>query len=222
VQAANQGCAISDYPPGTAGKIAVVRTPFPFFDPGGGEFPLCLHQEQDAAAAAAGAAAVVHDFIATATSPQWFDFGSVEIPVLFTDNTTAQGMVTAGSATLEAQEPSWGFLRVFDAATGVQVASFDDLPGVHDFPPPPGFWSIHNNEVVGNRSYVSWYTNGVVALDLTPLNQTPPGDPVMVGQFLPAGFPDVWGVAIRSDNVIFVSDLGSGLWIIRPTGPAAP
>jgi len=32
----------------------------------------------------------------------------------------------------------------------------------------------------------------------------------------------VWGVAVRSDNVIFVSDLGSGLWIIRPTGPAAP
>jgi hypothetical protein len=222
VQAANQGCAISDYPPATTGKIAVVRSPFPFFDPGGGEFPLCLHQEQDAAAAAAGAVAVVHDFIATATSPQWFDFVSVDIPVLFTDHATAQGMVTAGSATLEAQEPSWGFLRVFDAATGIQVASFDDLPGVHEFPPPPGFWSIHNNEVVGDRSYVSWYTNGVVALDLTPLNQTPPADPVMVGQFLPAGFPDVWGVAIRSDNVIFVSDLGSGLWIIRPTGPAAP
>jgi len=222
VQAENEGCAISDYPAGTAGKIAVVRTPFPFFDPGGGDFPLCLHQDQDAAAAAAGAVAVVHDFIATATSPQFFDFGSVDIPVLFTDHDTAQGMVTAGSATLEAQEPSWGFLRVFDAATGIQVASFDDLPGVHEFPPPPGFWSIHNNEVVGDRSYVSWYSNGVVALDLTPLNQIPPADPVIVGQFLPAGFPDVWGVAIRSDNVIFVSDLGSGLWIIRPTGPAAP
>ena len=222
VYAANQGCEISDYPPDTAGKIAVMRTPFPYFDLDGDEFPLCLQQEQEAAAAAAGAVAVVHDFISTNTSPQWFDYESVAIPVLFTDHTTAQGMVTAGSATLEAQEPSWGFLRVFDAATGVQVASFDDLPGVHEFPPPPGFWSIHNNEVTGDRSYASWYSNGVVALDLTPLNQTPPADPVMVGQFLPAGFPDVWGVAIRSDNVIFVSDMESGLWIIRPTGPAAP
>src|SRR3990172_5026773 len=53
VMAADQGCAISDYPAGTAGKIVVVRTPFPFFDPGGGEFPLCLHQDQEAAAAAA-------------------------------------------------------------------------------------------------------------------------------------------------------------------------
>jgi hypothetical protein len=53
----------------------------------------------------------------------------------------------------------------------------------------------------------------------------------MVGQFVPEGaphaglpaIPDVWGVAIRpSDNVIFLSDLGSGLWIVKPTGRAAP
>jgi hypothetical protein len=222
VQAANQGCALSDYPPGTAGKIAVVRTVFSFFDPAPSEFPECLQQEQEAMAEAAGAVAVVHDFISTASSPQWWDAGSVDIPALFTDHVTAQGMVAAGSATLEAQPPTWGYMRIFDSATGAQVASFDDLPGVHDLPAPPGFWSIHNNEVVGDRAYASWYSNGVVALDLTPLNQNPPADPVLVGQFVPAGLPDVWGVAIRSDNVIFVSDLGSGLWIIRPTGPAAP
>jgi hypothetical protein len=52
-------------------------------------------------------------------------------------------------------------------------------------------------------------------------------DPKMVGQFVPAPapdqFPSVWGVVIRpSDNVIFASDEGSGLWIIRATGKAAP
>src|SRR5438552_879256 len=83
--------------------------------PSSGDEPLCLQQDQEAAAAAAGAAAVVHDFISIATSPQWFDFGSVDIPVLFTDHATAQGMASAGSATLQAQQPSWGFLRVFDA-----------------------------------------------------------------------------------------------------------
>ncbi|HEX5836920.1 MAG TPA: PA domain-containing protein [Anaerolineales bacterium] len=234
VQAANQGCEVSDYPPDTAGRIAVMRTPFPFFDPAGGEEPLCLHQDQEAAAEAAGAVAAVHDFISTATSPQWFDVGSVGIPVLFTDHATAQGMVAAGSATLEAQEPAWGYLRIFDAQTGIQVASFDDLPGVRELPPPPGDWSIHNNEVAGDRSYIAWYSNGIVAVDLSPLNNNPPGDPVMVGQFLPPGAPSsspflwdniplVWGVAIReSDNVIFVSDINSGLWIIRPTGAAAP
>ncbi len=238
VRAAGEGCNASDYPAATAGRIAVVRTPFPFFDPdfipGVTDEPDCLQQEQEAAAQAAGAVAVVHDFIATATSPQFFDFGSVEIPVLFTDHATAQGMVSAGSATLQALPPSWGFMRVVDAATGIQVAKFDGAPNVHTLPPPAGFWSIHNNEVVGNRSFASWYTNGVVALDLSPLNGPTPGDPVMVGQFLPAGAPShvdfipgnipvVWGVAVQpGDPLIYVSDMNSGLWIVRPTGPAAP
>jgi hypothetical protein len=225
IRAANQGCNVSDFPANTEGRIAVVRTPVPFFDPGGGEEPLCLQQEQEAAAEAAGARAVVHDFIAENTSPQWFDFGSVGIPALFTDHETAENMVAAGKATLRALRPSWGFLRIFDADTGEQVAKFDRAPNVHTLPAPDGFWSIHNTEVVGDHSYSSWYTNGVIALDLDRLRKGK--DPKMVGQFVPAPapdqFPSVWGVVIRpSDNVIFASDEGSGLWIIRATGKAAP
>ncbi|MGH3035194.1 MAG: LVIVD repeat-containing protein [Gaiellaceae bacterium] len=231
VTAANQGCDVADYPANTAGKIVVVRTLFPFFDPGfdpaTSEQPLCEQQVQEAAAEAAGARAVVHDFIAEATSPQWFDFGSVAIPVLFTDHESATGMVAAGRATLQARRPSWGFLRVFDAESGRQVAKFDRAPNVHALPPPEGFWSIHNTEVDGDRAYSSWYTNGVVALNLRPLSRRNVGDPRMVGQFVPeaapGAFPEVWGVVIRpSDRVIFVSDLGSGLWIVRATGRAAP
>jgi hypothetical protein len=227
VRALNQGCNASDYPADTDGKIAVVRTPFPFFDPPGGEEPECLQQDQEAAAEAAGARAVVHDFIAQNTSPQFFDFGSVGIPALFTDHQTARGMVAAGRAELQALRPSWGFLRIFNAGSGRQVAQFDRAPNVHALPPPEGFWSIHNTETVGDRAYSSWYTNGVIALDLEALREGQEGDPRMVGQFVPTPapgqFPDVWGVVIRpSDNVLFVSDTGSGLWIVRPTGPAAP
>jgi hypothetical protein len=231
VQAANQGCNVSDYPTNTAGKITVVRTPFPFFDPGGGEQPLCLHQDQEAAAEAARARAVVHDFISEVTSPQWFDFGSVGIPALFTDHATAQGMVAAGEAELKALRPTWGFLRIFEARTGRQVAKFDRVPNVRTLPAPEGFWSIHNTEVAGDRAYSSWYSNGVVALDLEELSKGEDDSPRLVGQFVPTGtphaggppVPDVWGVAIRpSDNVIFLSDLGSGLWIVKATGPAAP
>jgi len=32
----------------------------------------------------------------------------------------------------------------------------------------------------------------------------------------------VWGVYVRDDGVIFASDMVTGLWIVRPTGPAAP
>jgi hypothetical protein len=248
VAAAGQGCSPIDYPVGTSGKIAVVRTIDPFSAPVNGEEPLCSEADQEAAAETAGAAAVVHDFISEVSSPQWFDFGSVGIPVLFTDHATAVGMVAAGAATLQGQEPAWGFLRVFDARTGVQVAKFDALPHVHELPAPPGAWSVHNNEVVRDRSYASWYSHGVVALDLTPLKGASPGDPTLVGQFVPegapshtpsvpSGIPAVWGVAVATplsfliplpifrfggNPVLFVSDMNSGLWIVRPTGPARP
>jgi hypothetical protein len=229
VQAANQGCNVSDYPANTAEKIAVVRSPFELLAVPSEE-RLCDQGTQEIAAEAAGAAAVVHDFISSDTSPQWWDPAEVGIPVVFTDHPTAQGIVAAGSATLQALEPSWGFLRVYDAASGTQVAKFDAAPNVHAFPPPAGAWSIHNNEPLGDRTFVSWYSNGVVALDLTPLNASPIGDPIKVGQFVPPDDPknpvpgpSVWGVVIRSsDKVVFVSDEDSGLWIVKPTGAAAP
>jgi len=213
VVAANDGCDAGDYPVGTSGKIAVVRTPLPFFDPAPAPIPLCLQAQQEAAAAAAGAVAVVHDFVSTATSPQWSDFADppLKIPVLFTSHATAQGMVAAGRATLQGREPSWGFLRIFDATTGGQVAKFDDAPHVHELPPPMGFWSIHNTEVAGDRAYASWYSNGIVALDLESLDERVPGDPELVGQFVPPAAPSpvpflsdipvVWGVAVRSRKV---------------------
>jgi hypothetical protein len=229
VMAADQGCVAADYPANTAGKIAVVYTPFPFFDPPGTtEDPLCAMADQEAAAEAAGAVAVVHDFVAENTSPQWFDFGEVGIPVLFADHGTAAGMVAAGKARLMARKPSWGYLRIFDAETGEQVAKFDKAPNVHALPAPPGDWSIHNTEVAGDKAYSSWYTSGIVAIDLGRLGQRRGDNLRMVGQFVPDAsestfpFPEIWGVAIRSDGVIFASDMGSGLWIVKPKGIAKP
>ena len=69
---------------------------------------------------------------------------------------------------------------------------------------------------------------GITALWLGSLNRQNPRDPELVGQFIPGGVestwdgPSVWGVAPRSDGVIFASDMGSGLWIVKPKGQAAP
>ncbi len=235
VRARKQGCEPGNYPATASGAIVVVRTVLTLFDPAPTATRQCRQSAQEEAAADAGAVAVVHDWISDFTSPQWWTVAyGLSIPAVFTDHDTATGMVDAGEATLQAGRPSQGFLRVFDAATGQQVAVFDDLPNVHRLAPPPGEWTIHNNEVVGDRSYISWYSNGIVAIDLSPLNGAVPADPVMVGQFIPTGlpsqtysFPDgvpsVWGVFYRaSDGLIFASDLSSGLWIVRPTGAAAP
>jgi hypothetical protein len=68
-----------------------------------------------------------------------------------------------------------------------------------------------------------------VALDLTD-----PTDPQLVGQFVPptsarfggslgTGPAEVWGVAIDPETgIVYASDMRTGLWIVEPTGPAAP
>jgi hypothetical protein len=142
---------------------------------------------------------------------------------------------------LRAGVPSWGYLRVYDEDTAAdingdgvdeyrQVGRFTGLPHVlGERRTPPGSWSIHNTEVNGERAYSSWYSHGVVAL-----NFTNPEQPTLAGQFVPApsarfeaifGPPgaEVWGVAIDPDTgIVYASDMRSGLWIVRPTGAAAP
>jgi hypothetical protein len=143
--------------------------------------------------------------------------------------------------TLDPSTPSLGFLRVFREDVGEdedgdgvvelrQVGQFSDLPHVQGElePAEPGSFLIHNTEVNGDRAYSSWYSHGIVALDLTD-----PREPVLVGQFVPEAsanfdevfgppFPVVWGVAIDpSTGVVYASDMRSGLWIVEPTGAAA-
>jgi hypothetical protein len=235
VRPRGEGCSASDYRGlRVDGAIAVPKTFTTFFDVPPEPEPACRERKQDRVAGRLGAAAVVHDVRSETTSPQWFDETDVDIPVLFTERSTARLMVRAGRAKLIAPRPSWGYLRVFDAASGDQVASFNDLPYVRELESPPGFWSIHNTEVNGDIAYSSWYSHGIVALDLGPLAAATPADPVKVGQFVPEGFaaptpiliddvPTVWGVFVRpSDDLVFVSDMAGGLWIVRPEGDASP
>lgn len=146
---------------------------------------------------------------------------------------------SSSTVTLNPGTPSFGYLRVFRESTrdvdgdGIkdfeQVGAFRDLPHVRgDLSPPNGSWSIHNTEVNGDRAYSSWYTHGIVALDISQ-----PRSPAKVGQFVPPtdderstvlgrGPALVWGVAVDAETgIIYVSDSRSGLWIVRPIGPAA-
>lgn len=139
----------------------------------------------------------------------------------------------ADTMTITAQTPSWGYVRVFrenGTSEWTQVGKFTDAPnafGAH--PTPPGSWSVHNTEVLGNRAYSSWYSNGIVAIDLSN-----PTAPTRAGQFVPdtskrhanalgVGPAEVWGVAIDPETgIVYASDMRTGLWIVQPTGPAKP
>jgi hypothetical protein len=133
------------------------------------------------------------------------------------------------TVTLRSVRHDFGFLRVYRESNR-------DLngDGVRDFQQVGSYResgdTIHNTEVRGNRAYSSWYTNGIVAL-----NVSDPTHPRKVGQFIPTGstrfpddfgpdpFPLVWGVAIdNATGLIYASDMRSGLWIVRPLRAARP
>jgi hypothetical protein len=249
---AGEGCDVTDYE-GADGDVVLIDALMPLAE----QTPPCGLGRQILLAARAGAAAVVINLVGSDRPPGFYQPGprnlkriraeADDLPVLaigaidgLAHDLRTEGAGAPITVTLEPQTPSWGFLRIFNESTGhdedgdgvveyEQVGSFSGLPHVTgEYPAEPGFWSIHNTEVWGDRAYSSWYSHGIVALDLSD-----PTAPAMVGQFVPPargrdiGLPptvtSVWGVAIdRTSGLIYASDERSGLWIVRPTGPAAP
>jgi hypothetical protein len=131
------------------------------------------------------------------------------------------------TVTLTPTEPSWGFLEVFSEGDATprdgvleyrQVGEFAGVPHVvGELEDGSGGWyTIHNTEVLGTRAYASWYSNGIVALDMTD-----PANPLLAGRFAPAA-AFFWGVDVDpATGLVFGSDIASGLWILRPTGAEA-
>ena len=128
----------------------------------------------------------------------------------------------------DALETAWGYARFFDIsdpANPVQLSTFK-LPSTTQFPPPLefNFYSVHDPKVRGRLAYLSWYSEGVIVLNISR-----PGDPRLVAQFIPepaadpqgffappdVEFPFVWGVFPYKERLVLASDINSGLWIFR-------
>jgi hypothetical protein len=245
VHDAGDGCQAADYA-GAAGELALADTVDPFYTGiiGGWPVPPCTIGQQTLLADAAGAKAFVSNLVspddAYGLSPGVGSraLAAAGIPVFQIadiDDVASAIRATAGpdTMTITAQTPSWGYVRVFRETAGSewqQVARFTDAPHAFgEHPTPVGTWSVHNTEVLGNRAYSSWYSNGIVAIDFSN-----PLAPSRVGQFVPdtsnrhanslgVGPSEMWGVAIDPETgIVYASDMRTGLWIVRPTGPAAP
>ncbi|MDJ0954618.1 MAG: peptidoglycan DD-metalloendopeptidase family protein [Acidimicrobiia bacterium] len=92
-------------------------------------------------------------------------------------------------------------------------------------PPRPGYFSAHEIDLVNHIEYLTWYSDGLRVVDLSD-----PAQPEEVAYFIPPPTPDpqnhflgqgrgsafamVWSVEI-ADGFIYVSDMNSGLWILR-------
>jgi hypothetical protein len=82
--------------------------------------------------------------------------------------------------------------------------------------------SVHDPKIAGTTAYLSWYSQGVVAADVSN-----PAKPRVLARFLPPAAKDresllcpdrpcsaVWGVDTSGQYVV-ASDLNSGLWVLR-------
>jgi hypothetical protein len=121
-------------------------------------------------------------------------------------------------------ERGWGYLRVYDAASLRQIASFKTRNSLAIGDKAAGDYTIHNPFVVGTDVYISWYSDGVRIVDTS--DRTNPRE---IGFFVPpAGqnpvkpsqrgvlsqTPQVWGVVVEN-GLIYASDMNTGLWVLR-------
>lgn len=131
----------------------------------------------------------------------------------------------------------WGFLRTYGLDNPAQptLGGFVITPQSQSYPAPDnGIYTAHNLAWNGDaqhpHGYVSWYSNGIVDVDLTSLS-----NPVMLAAFVPPASQDpagtnpqvnnpdqplMYGVAAYQtggNQYILGSDLNSGLWIVQET-----
>ena len=111
----------------------------------------------------------------------------------------------------------WGDAYVFDNSNPVapRLLGTFSTPDSRSTRRGGAWYTDHNTEAWGNTTnlFSSWYGDGVVWWTMDDFGATS-----QLGQFQPAG-ADVWGVYPDAKHkVVLASDIGSGLWIVRPKG----
>lgn len=123
----------------------------------------------------------------------------------------------------------WSGLRIWDysdPANPVLASTFDTVCSADPFDEscdPRGTYSSHNVVVDGDRAYVSWYSDGVLVLDISD-----PYHPVEVGRYTQSGPAfeeanggpqDVWGVYKEAGSPrVYASDRNGGLYVLKELG----
>ncbi|ETX02509.1 MAG: hypothetical protein ETSY2_35435 [Candidatus Entotheonella gemina] len=208
------------------GDIAVIRGSFCTFSE-----QLLIAQELGAAAAIIADILVGRQGIPSWTAP----VPAITIPALMistADGVTLMENPTGNIATIDPNVYTnlspWGFVRIWDYSdeTNPQLASTfltDHARNESGPPDPRGTYSVHNVIVEGNIAFLSHYSDGVIALDISD-----PGNPVEIARYNPAdaafeeqngGIQNVWGIyKIEGDERIFASDRNGGLYILQLLG----
>ncbi len=127
-------------------------------------------------------------------------------------------------------DSAWGGVRIWDysdPANPELVSTFDTtcsaIPANSNCD-PRGTYTAHNVIVERDRAYLSWYSDGVLVLDISD-----PANPVETARFHETGaefessnggIQEVWGI-YKDGPDIFASDRNGGLYVFR-IGNAKP
>ncbi len=221
-------------PAGAASEIALIQRGACFFS-----------EKIDNAEAAGYAGVVVFNDAARGDALVLMGGDPTNLPGLFVGHSTglliakvatAGDLVVGGlgeSVSASTVPDAWSGLRIWDysdpanpvlASTFNTVCSADPIDTSCD---PRGTYSAHNVivETTGNKvkAYISWYTDGVVVIDVTD-----PYYPVEVGRFHREGSDfeaenggpqDFWGVyKVPNDPFFYASDRNGGLYVLKEFG----
>lgn len=137
----------------------------------------------------------------------------------------ASGIVLANNQ----QNSAWSGLRIWDysdPANPVLASTFDTVCSANPSDAscdPRGTYSSHNVIVEDNKAYISWYSDGVLIVDVSD-----PYNPVEVGRYHRAGadfetenggIQDVWGIyKVENSPWIYASDRNGGLYVLKEYG----
>lgn len=127
----------------------------------------------------------------------------------------------------------WGGARIWDYSDEqhpVLVSTFDTTCSAFPDDPscdPRGTYTAHNVIVEGDKAFLSWYSNGVLVLDISDSS-----NPVEIARFNPTGedfkesnggIQDVWGIfKPKRVDLTFASDRNGGLYILKLNGGERP
>ena len=128
-------------------------------------------------------------------------------------------------------ERGFGYMRIYDwskPSAPRQIGSYKTRNSLGTSDPGAGDFVIHNTYRVGTDIYSSWYSDGVRVIDTTD-----PRQPREVASFVPPATTNpvkpsqrgtltntaqVWGVVVDEQrDLVYASDMNSGLWILRRT-----
>ncbi|MDX5474028.1 MAG: hypothetical protein LPK00_00705 [Bacillaceae bacterium] len=111
-------------------------------------------------------------------------------------------------------EDAYGYTRIYDIKdkTNPVLLSQFTTELTFDVPESPVGRStfaktVHDPKVLGNTLYLSYYSGGVVHVDITD-----PSNPVEIGRYTPER-SNVWGVFVNR-NYVLASDMNSGLKVL--------